>query len=108
MDKSTATKIKSALRKVSMYHPARKEALDRNKTPYSSYKCDACAYTFPKELIFVDHIHPVVKTEGPTDWNAYIERLFCPSYMLQILCRDCHYDKTQAENHRRRKHKARA
>ena len=48
--------------------------------------------------IFTDHIDPVVDpAEGFTTWDEYIERLFCESTNLQVLCRECHNLKTADE-----------
>lgn len=47
--------------------------------------------------IFVDHIVPIVDPDiGFTTWDDVIERMFCNSDNLQLLCRECH--KTKSEN----------
>lgn len=46
--------------------------------------------------IFVDHIKPVVSGPDQT-WDEYIENLFCEKNNLQLLCKECHDNKTKKE-----------
>lgn len=51
----------------------------------------------------VDHIEPVVDPEkGFEDWTTYIERMFCETDGLQVLCHECHTRKTADERLRKR------
>ncbi len=46
----------------------------------------------------VDHIQPVVDPRvGFVDWNTLIKRLFCEENGFQLLCHECHSDKTADE-----------
>ena len=47
-----------------------------------------------KNNIFTDHIIPV---GGDGDWNKVIENLFCEVDNLQLLCKDCHDQKSKDE-----------
>lgn len=78
------------------YDDARKECLNGTK-------CVDCAKKLSKEDKRADHIVPVVPPEdGFTDWNTYINRLFCKRSGLQLLCVECHDRKTKDENDRRK------
>ena len=47
-----------------------------------------------KNNIFTDHIKPV---GGDGDWNLVIENLFCETDNLQLLCKECHDQKSKDE-----------
>ena len=73
------------------------------------YKCAGCLEEVPPTIIdpetnkrvkyiFVDHIVPIVDPAvGFTSWDSVIERMFCDSDNLQILCLPCHKAKSQEE-----------
>jgi len=71
----------------------------------TKYKCAICGGLFDKEEVDVDHIQAVVGLDGFTNWDDYINNLFCDSDNLQILCKADHYLKSQAENAERRERK---
>jgi len=53
---------------------------------------------FPRKLVSADHVYPVIDpARGFVDWNEYIKRLFCPESGFQIICKECHDDKTKRE-----------
>lgn len=93
----------AALRKASRYMPSKTEALKRMRAPYGQFFCEECGGAFPRTLVQVDHINPVVPTSGWVSWDSYIERLFCSATGLAVLCKPCHKLKTQSENQERRK-----
>jgi 5-methylcytosine-specific restriction endonuclease McrA len=108
--------ITSVLRKVFIRWPAKYEALKKalvgkklnQKTGRMAYhyKCAKCKKEFPNVDVQVDHILPVVATDdGFLGWDAYIDRLYCESSSLQVLCTSCHKKKTSVENKERRKKK---
>ncbi len=51
--------------------------------------------------VFVDHILPVIGTEGFTNWDSVVERMFVEADGLQILCKECHDKKTKIERQQR-------
>jgi len=52
--------------------------------------------------VFVDHIDPVIDPEkGFESWDRVIERMFCETEGLQVLCRACHKEKTSDERKRK-------
>lgn len=81
--------IISALRKIWLWSPERKQALTNAKAR-KNYRCNHCHKLFPKKGVQVDHIIPIGTF---IDWNTYIERLFCPITNLQVLCKTCHKSK---------------
>lgn len=119
--------IKGALRKVSMYWKPAKEATDAARVSRGVYECAACSKHVPASVkattgkkagkrvrnFHVDHIEPVIDPEkGFVGWDDLIERMFCEVDGFQILCGDCHAEKTAAENAialaRKRREKAEA
>ena len=91
------TKITSALRKVWRYYPARLEAISEAKVDSKHVVCAWCQNLVNIKLSHCDHIEPVIPPEGTGSWDVKIERLFCPKHGYQILCEDCHEEKTRAE-----------
>jgi len=70
------------------------------------YLCASCGGFFVARDVQVDHIDPVVSPEeGFQDWWTYMNRLYCEAENLQVLCKSCHKDKTNAERKERMKSK---
>jgi 5-methylcytosine-specific restriction endonuclease McrA len=68
------------------------------------YRCAECLEPFVARDVQVDHINPVVDpAKGFEDWPTYMERLYCEADNLQVLCKPCHKDKTNAERKERKK-----
>lgn len=60
--------------------------------------CASCNKLYPETQCAVDHIDPVVDPNvGFQGWDKIIERLFCEVDRLQVLCKDCHDEKTKKE-----------
>jgi hypothetical protein len=55
-----------------------------------------------KDEVQMDHISPVVDISGFTNWDDYINNLFCSPEHYQCLCKPHHEAKTQSENKDRR------
>ena len=105
------------LRKASYRWPARSAAFRRAATTYKEffsdwgidpknvsarvrnfYRCKLCDYVFPRKLVSADHVRPVIDpARGFVDWNEYITRLFCSESGFQIVCKECHDEKTKRE-----------
>lgn len=94
MKKAVQNYIKSALRRTWGRSKQRNQALKAAKVAYGKYKCADCNGIFRRKQINVDHIKAVGKF---TDFNTYIERLFCDAKGLAILCVECHKKKTKLD-----------
>lgn len=100
--------IKSALRSASQRWPPRYSALNEACTgqkvnPKSGrlakhYVCACCNTPFPAKDVQVDHINPIIDpVVGFETWDVLISNLFCEKGNLQVLCKPCHLNKTNAE-----------
>lgn len=100
--------IRSMLRKGSMRwrpkYEAKKAARHPVKLPGKTARpvfhsrCANCQKLYPETETAVDHIKPVVDPAiGFTSWDDFINRLYCEEENLQVLCTQCHHEKTQAE-----------
>lgn len=71
------------------------------------YECAVCKQIVPATIkvggrrvknVHVDHINPIVDPAiGFVSYDELIERMFCESPNLQVLCTECHTIKTDAE-----------
>jgi 5-methylcytosine-specific restriction endonuclease McrA len=100
--------VTSTLRAGSRRWPPKYETLNAAKTEKKTnvktgrlaqhYKCAGCKEEFTQKDVQVDHIKPVVDPKkGFISWDVYIDRMFCESKNLQVLCKDCHTTKTKKE-----------
>ncbi len=94
--------IERQLRKVWQWFPPRAEARKRVQVGKDLFTCESCGKQFTRKETHVDHKQPVVAVTGWVDWNTFIDKLFCDVSNLQILCKKCHKEKTNAENRTRR------
>lgn len=81
------SKIVAALRRVWRYSPMRHEALNRSNVGIKQRLCESCSRIFNPKLIEVHHKEPMM---GILDWNVFIDKLFCSSTKLAVLCEECH------------------
>lgn len=106
--------IISLLRRGTIRWPPRNQCLANAKTKKKKnkktnrlaqhYRCNGCKKEFPLREVCVDHIQPVVSTkEGFTDFDRYIERMYCSIEGLQVLCKTCHDEKSAEERKKRKK-----
>lgn len=100
--------VKSALRSASRRWPAKYECLNEayvstqvnSKTGRQAkhFRCNECKNLFPSKDVQVDHIESIIDpTVGFISWDETVNRLFCEKENLQVLCKDCHTVKTNAE-----------
>jgi hypothetical protein len=117
--------IINLLRNLSLKHPQRKEVEDRTKVAPATHECEKCGVWIykgksqknfdalktdnpDKNIIMctpqIDHISPIIPIlKGwKFTYDEFIERTFCGSENLQLLCKSCHHKKTQEENELRR------
>ena len=101
--KNLKTFIIQILRRASLRWPARQEVLGASRVERGVYKCAMCGSLNKKDNVCVDHIHPVIPINGTfTTFDDYIERLFCESSELQVICNRCHDLKTKLEDDMRK------
>lgn len=99
--------LRNGSRKWSPIHTTKKDA----RVARGKYKCNGCKKTVGVSRlvkgkrvnnVFVDHIKPVIDPDtGFTSWDDVIERLYCETDNLQLLCAKCHDKKTAEERKRR-------
>lgn len=114
--KTIFTFLIPVLRRASMRWPNKIAARKRAKTVIENgtfkngktifkvmYKCEnlECGKIVDIDGGHIDHKAPVVKLDGFTTWDDYINSLFCDISNLWHLCIDCHSNKTIAENTQR-------
>lgn len=96
--------ITSALRSASRRWPPKFERLKeacvgirknaKTNRDAKHYRCASCEELFPQSNVQVDHIEPIGAVDS---WDEFIERLFCESDNLQVLCKPCHKKKSKQE-----------
>jgi hypothetical protein len=103
--------IRSALRKVWLYSPLRREALARGRISRGIYKCAICSELQGPKNIDVDHIEAATPPGGinkPEDFGLFIKRLlFIDVTGLRVVCKPCHKIKTYEERYGKPKKKTR-
>lgn len=90
--------IIASLRRATLYWPYRNEALKAARIERGLYQCNICKGAFPKKEIRLDHVIPVVKLTGFTNWDDYLNRMFPKTQGFQTLCLGCNKTKTDEEN----------
>lgn len=99
--------IRSQLRAATMRWGPIAECLKASRVGRGEYLCAGCKATVPATIkvggrrtknVHVDHIEPIVDPNvGFVSYDVMIERMFCESENLQVLCNDCHTTKTDKE-----------
>lgn len=103
LDKKTTRYIKSALRRIWGWYPARKAAKLRAQASLGRWKCEKCeAYPLGPKERQIDHVVEVDAVGAWDGWDHFIARLFCPAEGLQVLCLVCHKEKTKRNSMVRR------
>lgn len=97
--------LRSATRKWAPIQNCKKHA----RVGYGEYQCSECKQVVPPTVydpekgkrvtnVFVDHIVPVIDPAvGWTTWDDVVDRMYCDSSNLQLLCGACHKIKSQEE-----------
>lgn len=97
--------IRSGLRQKSRWWKPITQCKLEAKRPYTGplkrqkfeYQCNECKGWFPEKMVNVDHICQAGSLNCAQDLPAFVERLFCETDNLQVLCEACHNVKTQNE-----------
>jgi 5-methylcytosine-specific restriction endonuclease McrA len=102
--------LRAGVRKWEQFWDAKKEAsvgrMVNQKTGRQAehFRCAGCDGLFTSREIQVDHIDPVVEPAvGFVDWDTAIDRMFCEADNLQVLCTECHREKTNRERKERKR-----
>lgn len=93
------SKIRSALRKVWMYSPDRRNALKAAKTPDGKYYCVFCRKFFDKWAMDVDHISGCGPLTDMSHVETFVRDLFTGE--LVAMCKPCHKLKTKEQRRKR-------
>jgi 5-methylcytosine-specific restriction endonuclease McrA len=100
------TFVKGLLRRGTFHWRARTEAMTAARVERGKYKCASCQDLFGPKEVDLDHRHPVVDPKtGFTTWDDYINRLFPPADQWDVLCKQCHENKTLIEDKMREHYK---
>lgn len=75
-----------------------------NKRQKFEYQCNSCKKWFAEKNINVDHVLPAGSLNCANDLPGFVERLFCETDNLQVLCSGCHNTKTQNEKNEKHEH----
>ncbi len=107
--------IMSCIRKAfAHYSPKYYEVWERSRVEEDTFKkdgdvsakkavfrvCNVCGKKVKNDQADVDHIHPVIpvgKTRHDLSWDEVVNRIDCDIENLQVICDDCHSEKTKAE-----------
>jgi hypothetical protein len=101
--------IKNNLRQATRKWAPIQNCKKRANVGRGQYRCDGCGGIVPPTIfdetkgkrtanIFVDHILPIIDPAiGFVSWDITIDRMFCDSSNLQLLCKECHTKKSQEE-----------
>lgn len=100
--------IRAGVRTAWFRWPARVEALEAAKEPYTGlnkrlkwvYRCNICSELFQLKLVQVDHIEMVGKLDSYEALPEFCNNLFCSVSNLRVLCKPCH-KKVTAEQRKR-------
>lgn len=127
IDSKTKSRLISAARKISRWHPARQIVKKKQKVDKALFECSMCGkycyegksgtgfitykHKYPdkkvsQEYLAIDHIDPIINPKtGWTNWDDFLNRLFCDESNLQGICTEtCHKAKTMLEREIRNKH----
>ena len=113
------SRIIGAMRRIfsmsELYKHVKNARLSEEKGPRGGKMvvCDGCGKSFPWSSTQVDHVEdvtPVDKSAAEMSYDEIVERMWCMQCEnqldnLQVLCKECHDAKTEAENKIRRANK---
>lgn len=94
MDKKLVAWVKGGLRRMWGKSTQRRNALLGAKVEYGKYRCNSCGKVHQRKNIQVDHRDAIGRFVG---FDTYIEKLFCETSKLDVLCVSCHKKKTKSD-----------
>lgn len=100
--------LRSLLRQGFLRWPARRQALERDRVPYTglnprrrwSCQCAECGGMFRGTDVEVDHIERAGRLRSLEDLPGFVARLFCEAEGLRVVCRPCHRKITRGAHER--------
>lgn len=95
--------IRSALRSAFQKWPPKHDAKLAAKVEYNTYVCAHCDKWYGSSQVQVDHIKPCGSLKSFRDLPEFVENMFCEEDGFQVLCKDCHQAKTNAERDERKR-----
>ena len=100
MDKAKRSFVINVLRRGSYKWYGRWQAEKRSKLARNEYYCEnsVCGVIGPKRNYQMDHIIPVQAVTGFDSIDNIADRMYCDPVGFQRLCKECHAEKTAAEN----------
>ena len=104
--------VKSALRSASRRWKPKNDVKKAARVGRGMYQCvgyNREPHIVPltlnkKNNVFVDHLVPIVDpVDGFSTWDDFVNGLFCEEENLQVMCLECHKQKTLDEKALRKK-----
>lgn len=97
--------IRSALRQAFSRYPVKYKVKDKAKRELKhkkgrqkyEYQCAGCEQWWSAKDVEVDHIDPAGSLKDYDDLPGFVSRMFCEEDGLQVLCKECHREKTYAD-----------
>lgn len=100
--------IKNNLRRATIKWAPIQEVLKEARTRRGFYMCASCDQEVTASIkndngkrvknAIVDHIEPIIDPAvGFTTWDDCINRMFCEKENLQVVCHECHQEKSNNE-----------
>lgn len=99
--------LRSGLRQLSRRWPplvrlaanaVRRPSQSDNKRQKWEYQCQECQGWFMRKNIEVDHVVPCGSLRSLEDIAGFVERLFCETDGLRVLCETCHAARTREQS----------
>ncbi len=101
------TFIKNQLRGASWKWLPTSQVLKEARTRKGFYTCNSCKEEVPTTILHngkrvknvsIDHEPPIINPAvGWQSWDSFINNLYCEKDKLQLLCKNCHDQKSSAE-----------
>jgi 5-methylcytosine-specific restriction endonuclease McrA len=109
--------IKGAVRRVFSRSELRRKVLEKSRIEHYDptrprvkkwSSCESCGEAIATYEAQVDHkvpLVPIISSLEEMTWDEVVNGCWCYEDLLQVLCQQCHGEKTKEENKARREHK---
>jgi 5-methylcytosine-specific restriction endonuclease McrA len=85
---------------------AKREYVGPNKRQRVEFQCNSCKNYFSDKEVSVDHVIPAGSLNSFEDLPGFVQRLFCEEEGLQVLCNNCHDNKSKIDKNETGKRRA--